>query len=284
MTRQAYYAHHKRLTQKALQASIVVEMTTRVRNVHPRIGGRKLYQLLKPELELHGIKLGRDGLFTILADNNLLIKKRKRRVHTTQSYHHFHKHPNLIEHFTPYQADQLWVSDITYIRSGERFYYLFLITDAYSRRIVGYHLGKSLEVMQAVISLRMALDQRQAHTEGLIHHSDRGLQYCSHEYVNLLQDNHIRISMTQDGNPLHNSIAERVNGILKDEYLYELNGQGYQQLKHQVTEAVYRYNQLRPHLSCNLMTPNEAHRHHGPLPRKWKNYRALKSPQSGVNH
>ncbi|MEL6629784.1 MAG: IS3 family transposase, partial [Bacteroidota bacterium] len=197
-------------------------------------------------LSSHGIKLGRDGLFDLLSAHNLLIKRRKRSAKTTQSYHHYRKHPNLIQGFEATAPNQLWVSDLTYWRVEEGFYYISLITDAYSRKIVGYHVGESLEVVESLSALKMALSTRKRwerdRTEspevikrvqgvqgvqggepiGLIHHSDRGIQYCSTKYVKLLEKNGIAISMTQSGDPLDNALAERVNGILKGEYLEEL--------------------------------------------------------------
>lgn len=271
ITRQAYYDYHKRCVAKLLVHTQVIEMVKAIRKVHPRMGGRKLYELLKPELNLYGIKLGRDKLFDLLSINQLLIKNRKRRITTTNSYHHFRTYKNLIKGFEPYQANQLWVSDITYIRLDERFYYLFLITDAYSRRIMGYKIARSLETVHATDCVQMALNYTQD-TEGLIHHSDRGIQYCSREYVKLLQDNNIQISMTQDGNPLDNPIAERVNGILKEEYLLDMKARNYEELQANITLVIHKYNQLRPHSSCEMMTPNEAYKRTGILKRKWKNY------------
>ena len=190
---------------------------------------------------------------------------------TTNSYHHYHKYKNLIRDFTPYKSNQIWVSDITYIRTEPDYSYLFLITDAYSRKIVGYDLSIDLRARHAVNALRRAT-KKGDHLKGLIHHSDRGVQYCSHQYVKLCQDYGIRLSMTESGNPLDNAIAERVNGILKQEYITAMHPTTYDNLKSNIDTIVYRYNQLRPHLSCDMMTPNEAHQCKGQLKRKWKNY------------
>jgi len=235
------------------------------------MGCRKIHELLKEELVQIGIKIGRDKLFDLLSDNQLLIRRRKRRTKTTNSYHMFKKHKNLIKGFTPYQAGQLWVSDITYIRNKETFKYLFLITDAYSRKIVGHKIADSLETKHAIQSMKMAIKQA-SNIDGLIHHSDRGVQYCCHKYVKLLQDYKIRISMTEDSNPTDNSIAERVNGILKEEYIEPLNNTTNIMLEEIVSKAIHRYNYYRPHLSCDMKTPNEAHKLTGSIKKRWKNY------------
>ena len=274
--RQAYYIFIKRSIEEKKRQIQVIEMVKSVRVVHPRIGVRKLHSILGSEFERQGIKIGRDKLFDLLSDNQMLIRKRSRKVRTTNSYHHFHKYKNLIKDFVPYTRNQLWVSDITYVRVEEGFSYLFLITDAYSRKIVGYKLSKSLETKNALDSLMMALESN-ADIKGIIHHSDRGIQYCSHDYVKLCQDYGIRISMTEDGNPLDNSIAERVNGILKEEYIHELDLIKYDQMVEQVDMIIYKYNQLRPHLSCDMKTPNESHELNGIQNRRWRNYYARNS-------
>jgi len=271
ISRQAHYFYLKQDLKRDLDTERVIEMIKAVRGVHPRIGGRKLYQIIKPELLRHDIKLGRDKMFKIMSTNQLLVRKRKRFSKTTKSNHWFKKYDNLVTDFEPYQANQLWVSDITYIRSSNKFYYLFLITDAYSRKVVGYKLGKTLETEHAIMSLKMALNQVKTRS-GLIHHSDRGIQYCLSQYVKLLQDYGIKISMTQDGNPLDNAIAERMNGILKDEYLFDSEKKSFNQIKKDVKLSIYKYNELRPHLSCEMLVPNEAHLKAGELKRKWKNY------------
>lgn len=280
VTRQAYYTHSRRSGDKELRDLQVLRMVREVREVHPRMGTRKIYELISPELSKMDIKLGRDKLFDILSDNQLLVRNRRRRVSTTQSYHHFKKHKNLINEYRPSQSGQLWVSDITYVETTQRYCYLFLITDAYSRKIVGYKLSDSLETKNALTALKMAL-RSCPHTQGLIHHSDRGIQYCSHAYVKLCQDNGIRLSMTQDGNPLDNSIAERVNGILKNEYLNEQEWKDFRSLKKAMSKIIHKYNQLRPHLSCNMMTPNVAHLQSGQIKKRWKAY--YRKPNNQTN-
>jgi len=274
ITRQAYYDFIKRSMHNKLRDEQVLLMIRSLRKVHPRMGTRKMYELLRFDMEAQGIKIGRDKLFGLLSDNQLLVRKRKRRTKTTNSYHHYYKHKNLIKAFTPYKSNQVWVSDITYVKTASDYNYLFLITDAYSRKIVGYQVSRDLGTNHAIKALKMAT-KNQANLRGLIHHSDRGVQYCSHSYVKLCQDKGIKLSMGEAGNPLENAIAERINGIIKDEYLLTQKIKDYSNLVKATDQAVYRYNQLRPHLSCNMLTPNQAHHKKGVLQRKWKNYYQL---------
>jgi len=235
----------------------------------PRIGGRKLLYLLEKD----GIHVGRDKLFDILRHENLLVKKRKRKVFTTQSKHWLTKYANLIEGLVVTRANKLWVADITYIITDNGFAYLFLITDAYSRKIVGYHLSQTLEADGGIEALKMALSQVGWQERiGLIHHSDRGVQYCSYNYVNLLRASQMLISMTQNGDPYENALAERVNGILKMEWIHSERYHDFQQACARIAEIIRIYNSSRPHLSCNMLTPDEAHFSMGPLKKQWKKY------------
>lgn len=231
-----------------------------------------MYFMIKEDIERTGIKMGRDALFSLLASEHLLVHPRKRKHITTNSKHWYKKYPNLIKGTVPDQPNQIWVSDITYIKTKNEFLYLFLITDAYSKKILGFRLANNLDSIHAVNSLQDALKNTCQPISGLIHHSDRGIQYCSKEYIELLQSNNILISMTENGDPLENPIAERVNGILKDEYLSnKLNNYNYLD-NTQVSNAITKYNTLRPHLSCEMLTPEEAHQGHGQLRKMWKNY------------
>jgi putative transposase len=240
------------------------------------MGARKMYDMLQPFMMEHGIKMGRDALFDLLAANQLLVKKRKRKVRTTYSNHWLRKYPNLIRDYIPRTINQLWVSDITYwkIDTGEHLY-ISLITDAWSRKIVGYHVAETMEAIQSIEALQMALAALggAARPLQLTHHSDRGIQYCSGKYVKLLQDNGITISMTENGDPLENAIAERVNGIIKEEYLNHYQTVNLQEAKKQLQKAISLYNNNRPHMSINNLTPNKLHNHkklnHHRL---WKNY------------
>jgi transposase InsO family protein len=244
-------------------------MVHNIRKEHPRMGTRKLYHLIKPDLDKSKIKMGRDALFDLVSENNLQVIKRKRKHVTTNSNHVFKRYPNLIRDIDPDGPNQIWVSDITYIKTlQQEFLYLFLITDAYSKKVLGYRLAKTLDSLHAVNALQDAIENASQPVSGLIHHSDRGIQYCSKEYISLLKENNISISMTENGDPLENAIAERVNGILKDEYLNQ-----YPCLtKLQLEKSIKKYNNIRPHLSCDMLTPEVAHLTSGRLKKRWKNY------------
>lgn len=243
----------------------------RIRKTQKRIGVRKLLIMMKVFMQQHLIQIGRDALFDLLRKQGLLVRKRKRsKPQTTFSNHWLHKYQNLAVGFIPNAPNQLWVSDITYIHLHDGFAYLSLITDAYSRKIVGFYLCEDLSARGCVIALCMALKNNPLRDK-LIHHSDRGLQYCSGDYVRLLQDNHIRISMTQNGDPLENALAERVNGILKDELL-EASYSSIAEAQQGIAMAISIYNHQRPHSSVDMLTPIIAHTKTGELKKHWKNY------------
>ena len=239
------------------------------------MGVRKIYHKIKPELERLNIKLGRDALFDLMASEELLIPKRKYRPVTTQSRHWLRKYPNLVKGLVPDGPNQVWVSDITYIRIKDGFSYLFLVSDAYSKKILGYCLSNTLNSTHAVNSLQDAIKNSCQPVSGLIHHSDRGIQYCSKEYIQTLKQNHIQVSMTEKGDPRENPIAERINGILKHEYLYDEIRKTRYLSTDQLEETIEKYNNFRPHLSCDMLTPNQAHLKKGILNRRWKNYYRL---------
>lgn len=273
ISRQAYYKHQQSQRRLAGQNYLVVQLVESIRQKHPRMGTRKLYHLIKPDLDSQGIKMGRDALFSLLANEGLLIRKRKRMHVTTNSNHWFRKYPNLIKGLEPTAPNQLWVSDITYIRSNQGFLYLFLLTDAYSKRILGYRLAPNMDSSHAVNSLQDAIANSCQPLDGLIHHSDRGLQYCSHAYVNILKQHQIAVSMTESGDPLDNAIAERINGILKEEYInVELEQHGTISGA-KLDEIIHKYNNQRPHLSCDMLTPTQVHLIKGlTIKKRWKNY------------
>lgn len=214
--------------------------------------------------------MGRDNFFALLARNKLLVRKRKRNVYTTNSKHHFHRYPNLVKDFVPLKAHELWVADITYIPLKERFAYLFLITDAYSRKIVGFHVSDDMKVSSATLALKKALAQKPPETI-VIHHSDRGIQYCSTEYVALLQQHHTMISMTQNGDPYENAIAERLNGILKGEFISR-HYDTVDNASNHIARCITIYNYKRRHSSLNWQIPDDVHKQQGPQIRRWKNY------------
>ncbi len=249
----------------------------RYRKDQKRIGTRKLFGEMQSFLIAHRFQIGRDAMFDLLAERGLLVTKRKRRGPiTTLSKHRFKKYPNIIRDFIPIAPNQLWVSDITYIHLPDSFAYLSLITDAYSHKIVGFYLSKDLSAQGSLRALKMALANNPNRT-GLIHHSDRGVQYCCDAYVKLLQDkkNKIKISMTENGDPRENAIAERLNGILKQELLQEVFP-NFETASLDVARACSTYNHLRPHGSINNLKPAEAHLQSGELKKRWKNYWQLK--------
>lgn len=264
------YKKEKREQQQLIEVSIIVEAVKKIREEQPRIGIRKLQVLLKPVLQKHGIKIGRDGLFDLLREFGLLIKLKRYKHYTTQSKHQFYKYPNQIKDITVNASNQLWVSDITYIETGSRYSYLFLITDAWSKKIVGYNLSSNYSVQGAVQALKMAFNENKI-SEGLIHHSDRGIQYCSKEYTLLLKKKKAIISMTENSDPYENAIAERVNGILKTELL-QIKYETEQQASKAIQNAVTIYNTKRPHLSIGLLTPETVHIKNERVKKLWKNY------------
>jgi len=269
ITRQAYYKHLKAVERILIEDHIVCQMVSNLKKEHPRMGTRKIYHLIRPDLEKSKIKMGRDALFDLVSENNMQVTKRKRKHLTTNSNHVFKRYPNLIRDIEPERPNQIWVSDITYIKTlHQEFLYLFLITDAYSKKVLGYRLAKTLDSKHAVNSLQDAIKNTCKPISGLIHHSDRGIQYCSKDYISLLKKNDIDISMTENGDPLENAIAERINGILKDEYLNQ-----YPSLtSFQLEKSIKKYNNIRPHLSCDMLTPEAAHLTSGRLKKRWKNY------------
>jgi putative transposase len=256
----------------SIKDDIILQEVRAIRKNLPRLGTRKLLEMLRPELASHHIEVGRDYLFDLLEAYKLLIRRRKRKVFTTDSRHWMRKYSNLIRELLITRAEQLWVSDITYIRIQNQWGYLSLITDAYSRKIMGFCFRKDMSTQGCVEALQMALANRIYPRGHLIHHSDRGSQYCSKEYVELLGSEQIAISMTESGDPYENALAERMNGIIKGEFnLYE-SQLGFEQTHQRVIESIAAYNGLRPHGSCDYLTPNVAHLQTGELKKRWKNY------------
>lgn len=258
VSRQSFYQYWKNQALQNNEQKIVLDLVRQIRKDHPVIGTRKLYLMIKQELESHHIKMGRDKLYDLLAETGLLLRKRRRRIRTTFSNHRFRKYPNLIVGLTLSRPNQLWVSDITYWRIKSKFWYISLITDAYSKKVVGYKVATNLKVIHTMDALKKAV-QKVNSPDGLIHHSDRGFQYCAYEYTDLLKAKGIKISMTQNGDPLENPIAERINGILKQEYLNHFPVNNIDQAEILLEQVVNRYNGERPHMSCQLMVPNKIH-------------------------
>jgi transposase InsO family protein len=237
----------------------VVKLVGKVRKKHKHQGCKKVYKKIKPKLPALDITCSRDKFFDMMREEGMLVKYRKRYVKTTDSKHMFYKHSNLVRGLEITRSEQVFVSDITYINTREGFMYLYLITDAYSKQIMGWELADNLKTVNAIKALKMALKNRRYPQRDLIHHSDRGFQYCNPRYTEILEKEGIRISMTTKYDPYENAVAERVNGILKTEYEIGDGFVGYKDAKREIKYAIWLYNTDRPHLSCNMLVPREAH-------------------------
>jgi putative transposase len=260
VTRQAYYKAMKRTGDTTEQDRVnreVIALAKQERKKLQKVGTRKIHFLIKEELKLRGIEIGRDKLYKLLREAGMLIpKKRFRKV--TDSKHPFRKYKNLINDLEITHPEQVWVSDITYICLYKGFCYLSMITDSYSRKIVGYDLSESMAVDGVLRALTMALDNRCYQTE-LIHHSDKGSQYCALEYTGKLIENDIRISMTEQADPYENALAERMNRTIKEEFIVVEKLPDILVARQLIDESIRLYNEYRPHLSCDMRTPASRH-------------------------
>jgi putative transposase len=245
---------------KRQKAEAIKVLVDQERKVLPRLGTRKLYHLIGPQLKQKGLKMGRDGLFNLIRDYGLQIKPRKRYVQTTMSKHWLRKWPNQVKEMVASRPDEVWVSDITYLKTEEGTMYLNLITDAFSRKIVGHALADNMETESMIPALDRALKQRECPELGTIHHSDRGLQYCSKEYVQRTTLNNVRLSMTENGDPYENALAERMNRTIKEEFGMDRTLKSKSQVKLLVEESISLYNNKRPHLALKMNTPQRVHK------------------------
>ena len=259
MSRQNFYKSRKQRERRKVNEGLVKELVQRERAMQPRLGGVKLHRMLRGQLEESGVRLGRDRFFQALRHQGLLLEPLPKAPKTTCSVHSLPVFKNLVKELELTGPNQAWSSDVTYIRTRGEFMYLSLITDMSSRKIVGYHLGKTLETRETLKALEMALS---AKPKGVrpIHHSDRGCQYCSHEYVNRLNEDQMPISMTEENHCAENALAERMNGILKQEYFLNAEFRSTEQAQRAVNEAVHLYNTRRPHRSLQYRTPEQVHR------------------------
>ena len=278
-SKQAFYQHHRTADENRIDKERILLHIREIRDNLPGCGVRKIHEMLRRYHQT--CHIGRDRLFDLLREKGMLIRKRKRKKRTTYSDHHMRVYPNAVTDVIPVRPNEIWVSDITYLQYLDKDYYLFLVTDAYSHKIVGWRLSDNMKVNNAVQALRMALRQRKDKNH-LIHHSDRGSQYASYKYMRLLKRNGIMPSMTENGDPRENAIAERVNGILKEEFFK------YMQLTEnnidkEIANAITNYNTRRIHYSIGLMTPEEAHRSTGKLDRMWKKYPYRKGNMENCN-
>lgn len=262
ISRQAYYQGRHRHAERGQRAEAVVKWVNEQRIRQPRLGTRKLHHLLGQSLEQAGIALGRDALFDVLRNAGMLVLTRRAYHKTTDSHHRFRCHPNLVkqgpEQIKVTRSEQLWVADITYLPTADRFVYLSLVTDAHSRKIVGWHVHPSLQTEEVAQAMKMALRGRQTR-QPLVHHSDRGIQYCSTYYQSLHRRHGIQCSMTDGYDCYQNALAERVNGILKNEFLLS-RPSDLTQARRMVAESIQIYNHERPHLSLKMQTPDAVHR------------------------
>lgn len=255
--RQVYYRSVRRKACRQSKAEQVIAMIAEIRRYMPRIGTRKLYFLL--EARLKPLKIGRDKFFDILRANHLLIQPKRSYHITTDSHHRFRKHKNLILEMPISRPEQVWVSDITYIGKKEKPCYLSLVTDAYSKKIMGYNVANNMDTESSVMALKMAVKSRKYKGEPLIHHSDRGVQYCADSYQKVLQNNGVKCSMTNNGDPYENAVAERVNGTLKQEFVIDQYHADLAVMRQLVKEAIEVYNNQRPHYSNHMLTPKQMH-------------------------
>jgi transposase InsO family protein len=273
-TRHAYYDHLWRSQNDSLKEEIILQLVYEIRTSLPRLGTRKMLYLLSPKLDSHGITAGRDYLFDLFDAHKLLIRQRRKKVFTTDSRHWMHKYSNLSKELDIVRPEQLWVSDMTYIRVMNQWGYLSLITDAFSRKIMGYCFRSDMLALGCIDALQMALDSRSYSGQTLTHHSDRGSQYCSKDYVDLLCSEQISISMTERGDPYENALAERMNGILKGEFNLYSSSSNFEQTYQKIDSSINAYNELRPHGSCDYLTPCQAHRQGNVLKKRWKSYQS----------
>lgn len=279
-TRHAFYEKSWYKQQRYSDEQIVVELLVALKREIPVQSTKSIYLVLKPTLRIHGITIGRDSLHQIRERYNLLNRPRKRFYKTTDSFHRFHKYPNRIRDLSITAIEQAWVCDITYIRVLNDFNFLSLITDAYSHLIVGYCLHETLAAEGSLKALKMAISTLRENTQGLIHHSDRGIQYCCDQYTDELKKFSIESSMTENGDPYENAIAERLNGILKYNFQLEQIFSSRDHANQAVDRAIKNYNHLRPHQSVSMLTPANAHQYEGELRRYWKSktYKARDHP------
>lgn len=254
-SRAAFYKQVKQEMQQQLMDPVISELVLEQRKLMPHLGGKKLYHLIKAPIQQHAIKMGRDKLFLWLRKEDLLVRRKKRYTKTTHSTHRFRVHKNLIKDVPITGPDQCWVSDITYLHLQRGFCYLALITDAYSRKIIGFDVSQSLELTGCMRALKMACANRKG--KSTIHHSDRGFQYCSYPYIDELRENGIQVSMGEVGNCYDNAQAERVNGILKSEFNLDATFRDLGHAQKAAREAICIYNEKRPHMAIGLKMPTE---------------------------
>jgi len=280
ISRQVYYRSIRSALKRKATAQQVVDLVSIIRLQMPRLGTKKLYYLLQADLRVLGV--GRDMLFRILRANHLLIVPKRQYHITTNSHHRFRKHKNLIADVVPVKPEQIWVSDITYVGNRTNPMYLALVTDAYSKKIMGYDVSESLDVKGSIRALKMAIRTRSYKPNTIIHHSDRGLQYCSYAYQRTLKKGELECSMTESYDPYANAVAERVNGILKAEFIGYNPSHKLAVMQRLVRDSVKIYNDYRPHYSCFMKTPKQMHQQNEIKIKTYKNKYPSKRAFAGV--
>jgi transposase InsO family protein len=278
VSRQAYYQHLQPDLSRLALRGFIIEYVNQIRQESPRIGCQKLYVMCKSYFK-ELFTTGRDAFYLILRQSGLMLQVKRRRCRTTQSRHDRPVYPNLIRGFQPVGINQLWVCDITYIWTLEGFCFLSLITDACSRMIIGYTLAPRLEFHYTEAAPDMALETTCGKPEGLIHHSDRGIQYAYPSYTRKLREHHVTISMTENGDPLENAMAERVNGILKQEWLSLYEFKDICHVRRILEPAIEFYNTKRPHAGIDFLTPVQAKEKTGSIKNRWKKRKAPQTPE-----
>lgn len=280
INRQVYYRSIQSERHNRNIATNVISMIEQVRARQPELGTRKLYDILYNQLRELGV--GRDRLFSIVKANHMGITRKKQYHITTDSHHRFRKHKNLVENIHLNRPEQLWVADITYIGTRKNPMYLSLVTDAYSKRIMGFNVSESLHATGADSALKMALRNRRYLQYKLIHHSDRGLQYCCDLYQKRLNKNNVICSMTEKYDPYQNAIAERINGILKQEFIRGITTQDLELMEKLIKQSVYIYNHERPHWSCYMKTPDYMHKQRSIKIRTYKTKNSIKENLNAI--
>ena len=274
--RQAWYAATRRAERTSFQTDAILQQVRRIRREVPGMGTHKLHNELKMFLTRHRIKLGRDRLHLLLKEHGMLAKKKASKVATTESNHPHYKYPNKAKDLKPARVNELWVSDLTYISIGVNYAYLYVIMDAFSRKIVGWSLHKTMHAQGALDALKMALSARKDISQPLIHHSDRGVQYCSWAYVQRLRQANATISMTESGDPNENAMAERVLRSLKEDCKLARGFTSFSTAEEAVARAINAYNTVRPHASLNYLTPQQMHQRKRKPKLRWYPYKKVR--------
>jgi len=271
-SRQAFYKKVKKEEKESREEIKVIEATNTIRRIMPRTGTAKVYLDIKPGLEKQGLKYGRDKVHKILKKNDLIIKPKKKYRVTTDSKHFFRKHKNLIKDLELSRPEQVFVNDITYIRIKDQFAYLFLVTDAYSKKIMGWTINFTMKVKDGQKAIKMAHKNRRFKNE-VIHHSDRGIQYCTPSYIEYIKKKRMIPSMTEDAHVYENAVAERINGILKTEFGIDSGFNSLKEARSVIANSIFLYNNHRKHMSLHNLTPNFVHLNPGIKIKTWKSKR-----------